>query len=261
MDKKDVCAGIITYHPDIVRLRENVNAVIDQVQEIFIVDNGSENLKEIEALIEDYDSIHFIKNRQNEGIAKALNQVIAEAEKGGYCRVITLDQDSVCYEALVENYLKYIEEDIGILICDIEDRNYSLKSKRTRSTKSVPECEDVEKCITSGAFTSVQACIDAGGFDEKLFIDSVDYDMCYSMREHGYRIVNVHFTGLLHEVGKSVKYNFLGFEFVVNHHSAERKYYISRNSTYLIKKHHLNPVLEYALIYRRIFTVLFFEKV
>lgn len=54
MDKKDVCAGIITYHPDIVRLRENVNAVIDQVQEIFIVDNGSENLKEIEALIEDY---------------------------------------------------------------------------------------------------------------------------------------------------------------------------------------------------------------
>lgn len=255
MDKKDLCAGIVTYHPDIERLRENLDAVISQVREIYIVDNVSKNLEDIERLTKDYDGIYLIKNSRNEGIAKALNQIIGEAEKQGYCWVITLDQDSVCYKGLVENYLKYVEDDIGILICDIEDRNYRIKQKKIR-----PEYEEVKKCITSGAFTNVKACIEAGGFDEKLFIDSVDYDMCYSMREHGYRIVNVHFTGLLHEVGKSVKYNILGYEFAVNHHSAERKYYISRNSTYLIKKHHLNPIPEYALIFRRIFTVLFFEK-
>ena len=34
----------------------------------------------------------------------------------------------------------------------------------------------------------------------------------------GYRIVNAHFTGLLHEVGKSKKYHILGFEFAVNNH-------------------------------------------
>lgn len=255
MDRRNLCAGIVTYHPDIVRLRENLDAVICQVREIYIVDNASKNLEDIEHLTKEYDGIYLIKNSRNEGIAKALNQIIVEAEKQGYCWVITLDQDSVCYKGLVENYLKYVEDDIGILICDIEDRNYRMKQKKIR-----PEYEEVKKCITSGAFTNVKACIEAGGFDEKLFIDSVDYDMCYSMREHGYRIVNIHFTGLLHEVGKSVKYNILGYEFAVNHHSAERKYYISRNSAYLIKKHHLNPLTEYALIFRRIFTVLFFEK-
>ena len=281
MKQKDVCAGIVTYEPDIGRLRENIDAVIGQVREIYVVDNGSKNRKEIEGLLKDYDGISLIRNKRNEGIAKALNQIIGEADRRGYRRVITLDQDSVCCEGLIEKYLKYEEDDIGILICDIEDRNYKLRKKRTGThsaktalakTGTLPaktetgsanndlEWEEVEKCITSGAFTSVKACIEAGGFDEKLFIDSVDYDMCYSMREHGYRIVNIHFTGLLHEVGKSVKYNILGYEFAVNHHSAERKYYISRNSTYLIKKHHLAPLPEYTLIFRRIFTVLFFER-
>lgn len=263
-DRKDICAGIVTYHPDIVRLKENVDAVIGQVRTVFIVDNGSKNLKEIECLIKDYDGVCFLKNSQNEGIARALNQMIGEALKRGYRRIVTLDQDSVCYEGLVEEYLKYEDDDIGILICDIEDRNYKLTRRSrflgSRHAKPCLKCEEIEKCITSGAFTSVKACIEAGGFDEKLFIDSVDYDMCYSMREHGYRIVNVHFTGLLHEVGQSVKYHFLGYEFVVNNHPAERKYYISRNSAYLIKKHRLNPVREYALIFRRVFTVLFFEK-
>ncbi len=255
MDRKNICAGIVTYNPDIIRLRENVNAISSQIREIYVVDNGSENIEEIKRLTVDYDGIYLVKNDRNKGIAKALNQIISEAEKHGYCWVITLDQDSVCYKNMVKNYLKYIGDDIGILICDHEDRNYRIRKKKIR-----PEYEEVKKCITSGALTNVKACIEAGGFDEKLFIDSVDYDMCYSMRERGYRIVNVHFTGLLHEVGRSVKYNILGYEFAVNNHSAERKYYISRNSTYLIKKHHLNPVPEYALIFRRIFTVLFFEK-
>lgn len=259
MDREEICAGIVTYDPDIVRLKENIDSVISQVQEIYIVDNGSKNIEEIEHLLKEYSGIRLIENGCNEGIAGALNRIVGEADRAGYSRVLTLDQDSVCYEGLTEEYLRYVEDDIGILICDIEDRNYRLRYKRRRIGEK-PKTEEVKKCITSGAFTSVRACVEVGGFDERLFIDSVDYDMCYSMREHGYRIINVHFTGLLHEVGKSVKHNFIGFEFAVNHHPAERKYYISRNSTYLIRKHHLNPLPEYALIFRRIFTVLFFEK-
>ena len=84
--------------------------------------------------------------------------------------------------------------------------------------------------------------------------------MCYSMQEHGYKILNIHFIGLLHEVGKSEKHSIFGFEFAVNNHSALRKYYISRNSTFLIYKHHLNKIVEYFYIYRRLLTVIVFEK-
>lgn len=255
MKNVNVCAGIVTYMPDLQRLEENIEAMVCQVPEIFVVDNGSENVEDIEDLTTCYKNVVLIRNTQNEGIARALNQIITIAKENHYEWVITLDQDSVCYKDLVNNYLKYADDSMGMLICDVDDRNYELKTKPPKAI-----LEDVKKCITSGCFTNIDAVLKSGGFDEKLFMDMVDYDMCYSLQEHGYRVVNAHFKGLLHEVGKSEKYNILGFEFAVNNHPAERKYTISRNSTYLIKKHKLKPIPEYALIFRRIFTVLFFEE-
>ncbi len=258
-EQTNICAGIVTYKPDLSRLKENIDAIIGQVPALFIVDNGSEHSKKIEDLVSRYNKVTLIKNPHNRGIAKALNQLISVAKEHHYPWMITLDQDSVCYEGLVNQYLEYVDDSIGMLICDIIDRNYTLKSAMSRDLSKVV-LEDVEKCITSGCCTNVDAVTRSGGFDEKLFIDMVDYDMCYSLREHGYRIVNAHFTGLLHEVGKSKKYHILGFEFAVNNHSAERKYTISRNSVYLVKKHRLNPISEYALIFRRILTAFFFEE-
>ncbi len=251
----EICAGIVTYEPELQRLKENIDTISYQVSKVFIIDNSSGNVKDIERLAAGYANVDLTKNAQNKGMAGALNQIIAKARENGYLWVITLDQDSVCYKDLVDNYRKYIDDSIGMLICDVIDRNYEIK-KRSPKTP----VEDVGKCITSGCLTNVNAVVQSGGFDEKLFMDMVDYDMCYSLREHGYRIVNAHFDGLLHEVGESKKYSILGFEFAVNNHSAERKYTISRNSVYLIKKHRLNPVPEYALIFRRIFTALFFEE-
>ena len=255
MNSIEVCAGIVTYNPDIKRLQENIAAIVYQVSKVFIVDNCSENVESIEKVIGKYATIVLIKNDQNEGIAKALNQIMLKAKRYGYNWMLTLDQDSVCYSNLVNNYFKYIDVGIGMLICDIIDRNYELKF-----TSPKYFLEDVDKCITSGCLSNIDAIFNTGGFDESLFMDMVDYDMCYSLREQGYRIVRAHFIGLLHEVGKSKKYNILGFEFVVNNHPADRKYTITRNSVYLIKKHKLNPITEYILIFRRIFTVLFFES-
>ncbi len=252
----NICAGIVTFNPDIDRLWQNLTAIDKQVKEVVIVDNGSRNVSQIEKIVRPNVKIILLKNNQNEGIAKALNRMILWAESRKYQWVLTLDQDSVCHDNLIEQYLPYTSDrKIGMLTCDIVDRNCHFKEKKKKN-----KFEYVKKCITSGCLTNVAACIDSGMFDEKLFIDSVDYDMCYSMREHGYQIGKVHFQGLLHEVGHSKGYSILGFEFAVTNHSAQRKYYISRNSTYLIKKHRLNKVKEYFIIYRRIATVLIFEQ-
>lgn len=251
-----VCASIITFNCDIVRLQQNIEGIYKQVDKVIIIDNGSQNIGDIGKLIRGFPNLQLICNPQNEGIARALNQAVLVAKECGYQWILTLDQDSVCYDNLIVRYLSYTKFDrIGMIICDVVDRNYKLKEKRYQN-----EYDEVDKCITSGCFMNIEACIASGMFDEKLFVDSVDYDMCYSMIECGYRIINVHFVGLLHEVGKSEKHSLFGYEFAVNNHPAERKYYISRNSTYLIKKHRLNMIKEYFVIYRRIFTVLFFEK-
>lgn len=40
---RDICAGIVTYNPDIQLLKQNIQSIQPQVQSIFIYDNGSSN--------------------------------------------------------------------------------------------------------------------------------------------------------------------------------------------------------------------------
>ena len=91
-----------------VRLRDNINAIYSQVDKLIIVDNKSENLNDIEYFVEKYENIILIKNNDNLGIAKALNQIM----EVGLCEradwVLTLDQDSVVSKFLISEYRKYI---------------------------------------------------------------------------------------------------------------------------------------------------------
>lgn len=93
-------------------------------------------------------------------------------------------------------------------------------------------------CITSASMMNLNAWKQVGGFDEKMFIDSVDFDICLSMREHGYRIIKTYDTALLHEVGHSEIRKLFGKEYQIYHHSPLRYYYMIRNGIYLGKRHH-----------------------
>lgn len=57
-----ISAGIVTYNPEMQRLEENINAIIGQVDEVVLVDNGSANIKEIEQKWENASKISIIKN-------------------------------------------------------------------------------------------------------------------------------------------------------------------------------------------------------
>lgn len=251
-----ICAGIVTYNPDIIRLKENIEAVNSQINIIFIFDNGSTNINEILDLTKKNTNVIVRPCKQNKGIAFALNRLVELAKEHGFEWILTLDQDSVILEGLIEQYVKYIDRNnTGLICCTLEDRNFKGNPFKVNG-----DYEIVKKCITSGTLTNISCVYEVGGFDEDLFIDSVDYDMCYSMAEKGYDTIMINFCGLLHEVGKSRTVNLFGKKMAVNNHNPMRKYYIARNSVYLIKKHKLNKFKEYFVIYRRFFTVLFFEK-
>ncbi|MCR5767408.1 MAG: glycosyltransferase family 2 protein [Lachnospiraceae bacterium] len=250
-----ICACIITYNPGIERLTANVSAVIDQVDSVLIIDNDSRNYNEI---FENFYNrkITIIHNFENKGIATALNQAMTWASHQNYSWVLTLDQDSVCSPKLMQRYREYIHFDhVGIITCRIKDRN---SHKVTPTSNAIYEF--VNTCITSGSLTNVEAFLKVGGFDEKMFIDMVDIDYCYTLKENDYRILRVNYIGLLHELGHSKMHKILFYEFEVTSHSASRKYTIERNSVYLIKKHGLNPINEYFIILLRFFTVIFYEE-
>lgn len=229
----DISAGIVLFNPDIKRLKENINAVIVQCTHIYMVDNGSDNIEDILELLKKYpkSKISVICNRKNQGIAKALNQLTDQAKRDGVEWILTLDQDSVSPTNIIAEYEKYVENSgLGMLCPVIDDRNKNVV------IEAKEEYTEIDECITSGSLLNINAWYDVGGFDESMFIDGVDFDMCYRLKQGGYKILCVQSVVLLHELGHIEYHHFLFLKVLVKNHSSFRKYYIARNIVYVARK-------------------------
>lgn len=228
-----VVAGIITYNPDISRLRENVEAIHSQVDSLVIVDNGSSNCEDIINLLESKPGVCYVFNSDNVGVAKALNMMAAKAHEMGAEWLLTLDQDSVVAENMMAEYAQYTSDStIGIITCRYVDRNTESISHFTPQENSF-----ISRCITSGTYMNLNVWEQVGGFYEPLFIDQVDFDYCYTVREKGYKILQIGSTYLLHEIGKSKGVYLFGNYHIAFNHSPLRYYYMIRNMIVVAKRH------------------------
>ena len=265
---KDICvAGIISYNPDIARLTENITAICNQVSYVIVIDNGSDNYAKISAKLCNFDNVILHALGENKGIAYALNQCFMLAEKKHAKWILTLDQDSVCPCDMITKYASYLSkirkktdankfEHIGILCPTIVDRNVGVIEGDCSHSKPV------SKCITSGALTSYAAWETIGGFDEKMFIDGVDFEFCERLHKYGYYIIRVANVELLHELGQMTSHKVLCKTVYVKNHSATRKYYITRNRFYVAKKHKkpFSILKAHLSAIKAFFTVLLFES-
>lgn len=227
--QNEICAGIVLFNPDIARLCENIKAIINQVDIVFLQDNGSANISEVEDLMSELPKAILLKSSQNKGIAWGLNRLCERAANSNYQWILTLDQDSVCPEGMIGAYCKYLS-DADMLCPKIVDRNYGILDGDNA------EVTFVKKCITSGCLLNLNSWKKLCGFDEAMFIDGVDFEFCYRMIECGMKILRVNDVELNHEIGNITVRHFLGWKVIVKNHSAFRKYYIARNIIYMARK-------------------------
>lgn len=235
--KRHIAAGIVSCNPDLNRLTENINAIINQVSLLVLADNGSDNIEAIKKLISTYpDKIKLIVSEKNMGIAWALNRIMENAGMHGADWVITLDHDSVCPDNIINNYCSYLdsvsanENNIGILCPSIIDKNIGVLEGGHEDARPVA------RCITSGSLTSYAGWLAVGGFDEKMFIDGVDFDYCDRLWLADYKVIRVGYIKLSHELGKMTSHKFFFKTVRVQNHNPVRKYYIVRNRFYLARK-------------------------
>ena len=255
----DISTGIVLFNPDIKRLKENIDAVIVQCTHVYLVDNGSKNISEVLEMLNGFNSSQFsvILNLENQGIAKALNQLTIAAQKDGYEWILTLDQDSVSPSNIIdefENYTAY--QNVGMLCPVIYDRN------KGEEIKAKEGCTEIDECITSGSLLNIEAWNNIGGFDENMFIDGVDFDICYRLRQSGYKILCIQSVILLHELGRIEYHRFLFWRVLVKNHSAFRKYYIARNIIHTAKKRRSTLLVVKGLLQeiKMIGIVIFYEE-
>lgn len=229
-----VLATIITYNPEIERLLENINSIYKQVDTVLIVDNNSDNISRIEETIDIYKNVEIKKNEINIGIAGALKVAMNYASKNSYDWVLSLDQDSVCLENLISIYEPYLTDStIGALTCQFRDRNLDnlLDFDSNTSTTVVSEC------ITSGMLMRMAAYRLLDGYRNELFIDWVDFDICYQLKESGFKILRINKLGLVQEVGDGKTIKFLGRRYHIFNHNEMRNFYMARNAIIVTRRY------------------------
>lgn len=195
--QSQIAAGIVLFNPeDIYRTKEAIKSVLKQVNKIYIFDNSTKG-----QIYQFPYNVIYLTEKENKGIAYALNRIMEFAKKDGYEWVITMDQDSILPDNTVTLYEHYIElhKQIGIICPQVIDSRRAYME-----VKKELNAEYVDFCITSASCTNIKIWEQIGKFDEWLFIDLIDNDFCKRLVVSGYKILKLNELVLNQEFGKII---------------------------------------------------------
>lgn len=172
----------------------------------------------------------------NLGIAKALNVGAEYAIENGFDYIVTMDQDSELTIDILIRLSNYILSYKNI-------KQVALFSPRhiNPSDTYILRTSEVENDIfvmTSGNFVNLRIWGLVGMYDEKLFIDMVDFDFNARAILLGYKVLTVNTIEMNQFVGNNATTKWIGkYGFDVWHHNKIRKYYQARNYNYIYSKY------------------------
>ena len=233
-----VWAVVVTQNPG-KGIISNISSYADQVDQVVIVDNGSN--EEVTRSLEHMqsDRIQLIKNESNLGIAAALNRGVRLAHRDGAQWVITFDQDCRVEPDFVRRMLAVRDEanlrfDVGL----IAPSSYDERTKRVFSASDgrAERWFQVKSAFISGALVRMDAFVEAGLFEEDLFIDYVDHEFTLRLLSQGFSLIQARDVLVTHRMGKLREHEFGRRKFTSTHLNAERRYYISRNRVFCYRR-------------------------
>jgi rhamnosyltransferase len=236
---QDVCAITVTYHPD-ASFPVRIERILREVGALLIVDNGSDDAER--GMLRDLAAnplITLLSNAKNEGIARALNMGIQRAEALGFKWALLLDQDTWLDEGTVQTL-------IAVSAAFPDRDRMAVIGSGYREVNSPPQeqtdeiagdsWEEVESVITSGSMIPLRAHAVVGAFREDFFIDYVDTEYCFRARAKGFRVIRTRKPIMSHAIGAISRHRVLWMEKWTFNHSADRRYYIARNDTVLLRE-------------------------
>lgn len=214
--------------------KNTINSILDYDYpfslEIFVVDNASSD--DSLSRLQDYfkDKVKFIASKENNGFAAGNNQALRQA-KGKY--QLLLNSDTIVWEHTLENIYNFMEKnsDVGACGCQVLLENGELDKACKRSFPNVKnsffrlfhiptnskdnnynltDLSDDEvyeiDCLT-GAFMFIrkETLNQVGLLDETFFMYGEDIDLCYRIKNGGWKIIYYGNSKITHLKGASSK--------------------------------------------------------
>lgn len=253
--EKPICAVVVTYRPDPVRLEQLLHVLTRAVGTVVVVDNGSPSLDD-RRLVRQFPSLIFKKLVANQGIAVAQNVGISVAKARDASHVLFLDQDSVPEDGMVSRLygaLQKLQQDGCKVACVGPRVRFPGSHDLSRFVRlgwiggrrdhcfdesGTVECDVL---ISSGSLVPLYVLDDVGTMEERLFIDQVDTEWCLRAQSRGYRIFGVCGAVLEHSLGEHAYRVWIGRWRRLPRHKPFRYYYIFRNTVLLFRRSYVPP--------------------
>lgn len=249
---KDICAIVVTYHPE-AEFPRRLRDISRQVGAAVLVDNGSAD-HEVTTLRQSTgnDAVALVLNPENLGVARALNIGLQQAASLGYRWVLLLDQDTRIADDLVATLCAIQEKYPDKERLAIIGSNFWEKHRRSAKAHQFDSCgaqwDEVAAVITTGSLLSLPAFLAIGPFREDFFIDYVDTEYCLRARAKGYRVLKTRRPLMFHSIGRPTQHRLLWMKKWTSNHSADRRYYMARNHTVMIRESGNYPFGSWALM-------------
>lgn len=247
---QEVCAVVVTYHPDPWALAELLDAITVQVGAVVVVDNTApSDVGQFGIALPEAVSVLHLPD--NQGLAVAQNHGIEWARQRGCRYVLLLDQDSVPGDDMVVVLLSALQR-----LCDgggvgaVGPRFYDSHEDRDApfvrigfplNRKIYCECAGQSMAcdflISSGTLIPMEVLDDIGVMDEGLFIDNIDLEWSFRARAKGYVLYGICAATMRHRLGDARHALPFGLGLIVVH-SPVRLYYMMRNRVRLYRMPH-----------------------
>lgn len=229
-----IAAVVILYYPH-ENVIENISSYFNSVEKLYLVDNTETSSKLTTDNLKRFPGAVYVHDGENKGIAERLNHVGNLALKDGFDWLLTMDQDSSFGDQTFTNYLNCLSS--------FEKRKnvsmFGINHVKELDNPDICNAVNVNHLITSGSVLNLQLMNEIGGFDEKLFIDEVDFEYCLRSVVKGFSIIQFANIFLTHNLGQTSQHRSFKTSKLTPRvlHSPVRIYYMTRNFLYVQSKY------------------------
>ena len=229
-------ALVTLYYPD-DSVRENIIQVLGLVDAVILLDNTPE--RDNSRLFSDVHNATYVAFKRNCGLSGAYNYCLKSIEKN--CYVVFFDQDSWCPENLIEQLRTDYEVcrkrlcRQGVIGPAYFEKNAGKIILPRRKKKIKSGLYEVRSVITSGMFTELDVMRRIGFWNEEVFLDMADWDVCWRINKAGMFCCLTENAVLSHKHGKGV-HRFAGV--TIEECAPFRIYYQIRDGLYLLGKNY-----------------------
>lgn len=223
-----VVAVVVTYNSDVSFLVESLNVLARQCTVVVVDNSTQEPLRERIREACELTGATWLSLGDNSGIAHAQNCGIAWSREHAASDILLMDDDSMPPQSLVADLLEARKlSSIQPVVASARTVGADGKDLSNRAAEAATDLTSCSELTSSGTMIPITIFDRVGVFDDRLFIDCVDFEWGWRALASGVPLVLCNRVVIRHRLGEGTR---LGLRIP----SPIRHYYQYRNVSRMI---------------------------